>query len=455
MKNRLSGLLPKVHLWTDVVLLNASFFLAYALRFETLPQRIGDPYLNMLLVANLIWFFSSSINKTYVFTRHSYQLFIQLTTLLKTAVLHAGIMMAFMYLAQVGDIYSRSQFLMSYTFFAVVSTIARAVTVGSLKLYRQAGYNHIRFAVVGGGELARMIRNFYKERKELGYKFYGNVDMQPDNSQIEALESMVKTQKLDYLYCCMSELTDEQVSEIIRMGERQRTQIRLVPDFRGFMSNMASIEYHDTYPVLQINTKPFSNVQEQTIKRVFDITFSSMVMILGAPLFLLLIAVVKVSSPGPVFFRQKRSGRWGEIFEIYKFRSMYQDADKMGLQHSQGDNDPRITPIGKILRKTRLDELPQFFNVMKGEMSVVGPRPLYKYDVDMLMEAEPHDFQRLLTVKPGITSIGQIQVGYADTVAKNVERLKYDVQYLKSYSLFDDISLIFKTVQVMVLGRGQ
>ena len=133
---------------------------------------------------------------------------------------------------------------------------------------------------------------------------------------------------------------------------------------------------------------------------------------------------------------------------------MVVNADKMG-QHSLGSSDKRITKIGHFLRKSRLDELPQFFNVLRGDMSIVGPRPLYKYDVDMLMEAEPHDFQRLLTVKPGITSIGQIKVGYADSVAKNVERLKYDLQYLKEYSIFADITLILKTMQLMVSGRGQ
>ncbi|WP_025761935.1 exopolysaccharide biosynthesis polyprenyl glycosylphosphotransferase [Dyadobacter tibetensis] len=456
MKNRFAGLLPKVHLWTDLVLLNVSFFLAYALRFESLPTLLGDPYTNMLLVANLLWLLCSNLARTYYFTRLSYHFNIQITSLLKTAVAHAGLLMGFMYFAQVGDLYSRSQFLLTYALFLLASTLSRAVAVSVLKLYRHAGYNYNRYVVVGKGELATMIRNFYSQNRELGYRFYGTVPFTNDDpEQMNRLEAMINEQKLDYVYCCLSDLTDEQVRDLIRLGERHRTQIRLVPDFRGFMDKMARIEYHDLYPVIQVNTKPFSNIQEQSIKRVFDLVFSSIVMILGAPLFLILMLVVKLSSPGPIFFRQKRSGRWGEIFEIYKFRSMYADCDKMGLQHSQGDNDPRITPVGKILRKTRLDELPQFYNVLKGDMSVVGPRPLYKYDVDMLMEAEPHDFQRLLTVKPGITSIGQINVGYADTVAKNVERLQYDVQYLKSYSILDDIKLIFKTVQVMVLGRGQ
>ena len=455
MKNHYSGLLPKAHLWTDVAFLNLAFFLAYSFRFEDATEFHEKEYLNLLLVANLVWVFTIHVFKTYQFTRLSYHFSLQLGNFLKAVMVHGAVLTAFLYLTKQGEEYSRYQFLMTYCLFICLSALARGAAVLFLKLYRQAGYNYNRYAIVGKGDLASLIREFYSDRKELGYKFYGMFQMNQDNNRIEDLEVMVKEKQLDYVYCCLSDMNDDQVKDVIKMGERQRTQIRLVPDFRGFMTNMATIEYHDMYPIIQINTKPFSSANEQTAKRIFDLVFSSVVMILGAPVFLAVWAAIKISSPGPVFFKQKRSGQWGEMFEIYKFRSMRVDADSMGLKHSQGDNDPRITPIGKILRKSRLDELPQFLNVLKGEMSVVGPRPLFKYDVDMLMEAAPHDFQRLLTVKPGITSIGQINVGYADTVAKNVERLKYDLQYLKSYSVIDDVSLIFQTVQVMVLGRGQ
>jgi exopolysaccharide biosynthesis polyprenyl glycosylphosphotransferase len=456
MKNHYSGLLPKAHLWTDVLLLNLSFFLAYIFRFRDLTVFFENQYINLLLMANLVWIFSIYILKTYKFTRLSYHFNVQLGNFIKAVFIHGAVMMGYLYLSKQGEEYSRYQFLMTYGLFIALSTAARAAMVVFLKVYRRAGYNYNRYAIVGKGDLASLIREFYGERKELGYRFYGMFNLDSDNdTKIASLESLVKEKQLDYLYCCLNELSDEQVREVIKLGERQRTQIRLVPDFRGFMTNMATIEYHDMYPIIQVNTKPFSSFNEQTVKRTFDLIFSSIVMVLGAPVFFLVWAAIKITSPGPVFFKQQRSGRWGEMFYIYKFRSMYTDADKMGMQHSKGDSDPRITPIGRILRKSRLDELPQFINVLKGEMSVVGPRPLYKYDVDMLMEAAPHDFQRLLTVKPGITSIGQINVGYADTVALNVERLKHDLQYLKSYSVFDDVQLIFRTVQVMVLGRGQ
>ncbi|QRQ99450.1 sugar transferase [Dyadobacter sandarakinus] len=455
MKNHYPGLLPKAHLWTDVIVLNLSFFTAYIFRFDSFSGLLENQYINLLLVANLVWIFTIHMFKTYFFTRLSYHFNNQLGQFLKAVTVHCAVMMGYIYLSKQGEEYSRYQFLMTYMLFVVMSTVSRAAAVFFLKVYRQAGYNYNRYVIIGKGDLASLIREFYSNRKELGYRFYGMFEIDGQVNTVSALETMVKEKKLDYIYCCLSDMEDSQVQEIIKMGERQRTQIRLVPDFRGFLTNMATIEYHDMYPIIQINTKPFSSFNEQTVKRTFDLVFSVIVMILGAPVFFAVWAAIKISSPGPVFFKQRRCGRWGETFEIYKFRSMRVDADKMGLQHSQGDNDPRITPIGRILRKSRLDELPQFINVIKGEMSVVGPRPLYKYDVDMLMEAAPHDFQRLLTVKPGITSIGQITVGYADTVAKNVERLKYDLMYLKSYSVFDDVLLIFRTVQVMVLGRGQ
>ena len=203
-------------------------------------------------------------------------------------------------------------------------------------MYRHAGYNFNRYAIVGKGNLASLIRDFYKDRKELGYRFCGSFEFENEGNELHSLENLIRTEQVDYLYCCLSDMTDEQVQGVIKLGERQKTQVRLVPDFRGFMTNRATIEYHDMYPIIQVNTKPFSSFNEQTMKRAFDLIFSSTVMILGAPIFLLIAAIVKIVSPGPVFFKQKRSGQWGQIFEIYKFRSMYVDADKMGLQHSQG-----------------------------------------------------------------------------------------------------------------------
>lgn len=455
MKHRYSGLLPKAHLWTDLVLLNVSFILAYYTRFESVSAFPDNRYVNLLLAGNLLWVLSTYLFKTYQFNRLSYSINRQTVNIVKASILHAGIVLALIYFIKQGNEYSRKQFLFTYSFFVLSAVAARMLMMYGIQLYREAGYNFRTYAIVGNGELAGMIDDFYKDHKELGYKKSGVFQIQNKGNEMDRLESFLERIQPDYIYCCLSDMDDTLVKGVMHVAQRQKTQVRLVPDFRGFMTNMATIEYHDMYPVIQVNTKPFSSMEEATVKRVFDVTFASIVMLLGAPIFLLLIAVVAVSSPGPVFFLQERSGRWGKIFKVIKFRTMYVDADKFGLQHSQGAKDPRITPIGRILRQSRLDELPQFFNVFRGDMSIVGPRPLYKYDVDMLMKEAPHEFRKLLTVKPGITSIGQIKVGYASNITENVQRLKYDLQYLGKYSMLTDVLLIFQTVQVMVLGRGR
>lgn len=455
IKNRLSGVLPKVHLWTDILLLNVSFLLAYWLRFRNLADMPDDRYLILLLLANLLWLLCSSFLKTYQFDRFSYSNNKQTLNVLKAVLIHGALILAFIYFAQVGESYSRIQFSYSYAIFAFLSVTARFLMLSVIQIYRSAGFNFKTYAVVGAGDLVSMIDNFYGNRKELGFKKCGVFEVRQHTNEVERLEKFLIDSEPDYIYCCLSEMDDKLVKSVIHVAQRQKTQVRLVPDFRGFVTNHATIEYHDMYPVIQVNTKPFSNVEEATVKRVFDLVFSATAMLLGAPLFLILILVVRLSSKGPVFFLQERSGRWGKIFKVIKFRTMYADSEKFGMQHSQGDKDPRITPVGHLLRRTRLDELPQFYNVLIGDMSIVGPRPLYKYDVDMLMAEAPHDFRKLLTVKPGITSIGQIKVGYASNLAENVERLKYDLQYLGKYSLLTDVALIFQTIQVMLLGRGR
>lgn len=453
MKNSHQSTLSKAHLWTDILLLNLTFIFAYELRFGNIQTLFQGQYLSLLLLSNLTWVFSIYILKTYSFTRFSYNFFPKLLNLFQAVLMHAGAIAVLLYMTKTGEEYSRAHIFSAYGYFVVAATMIRALSIFSLKLYRQAGFNSKTYAIVGNDLSAMQIDLFYKNRKELGYRLARHFDKFNDK-EIGNLEYLMKSKKLDFVYCSLSDLSDLQLKSILKLGETQKTQICVIPDFKQLGARHTSIHYHDQYPVIQVTTKPFSTERGETLKRAFDLVFSLIVMVLGFPIFALVMAAVRLTSEGPIFYRQKRCGQWGDSFYIYKFRSMCVNADKMG-QHSIGDHDPRITPIGKFLRKSRLDEIPQFYNVLKGDMSIVGPRPLYKYDVDMLMEAEPHDFQRLLTVKPGITSIGQINVGYADTMAKNVERLKYDLQYLKSYSIRQDIILIFKTMQVMLLRKGQ
>ncbi|SEJ39306.1 putative colanic acid biosysnthesis UDP-glucose lipid carrier transferase [Dyadobacter sp. SG02] len=455
MKNRYTGLLPKAHLWADILSFNVSFAVAYYVRFDTWIEVPDHLYSNLLLIGNLFWVAVTSTFKTYQFNRISYSVYRQILTLLKACIIHICCILAFLYFSQKGDDVSRKQFLMTYAFFVFIAMFARVLTLYIIQFHRMAGNNLRTYAIIGKGGLAGFIDGFYAERKELGYRKCGNFEVCDRQDEAMLLENFLEKAQPDYIYCCLSEMNDTLVKGVIRFAERQKAQVRLIPDFRGFIDNLATIEYHDMYPIIQLNTKPFSSMQDETIKRVFDLIFSVILMVLCAPVFGLMILLVWLSSPGPVFFLQERSGRWGKTFKVIKFRTMYEDAEKFGLQHSRGDDDPRITPVGRLLRRSRLDELPQFLNVFKGDMSIVGPRPLFKYDVDMLMREVPQEFMTLLTVKPGITSIGQIKVGYASSIDENVQRLRHDLKYLGKYSMLTDVMLIAQTIQVMVQGRGR
>lgn len=189
------------------------------------------------------------------------------------------------------------------------------------------------------------------------------------------------------------------------------------------------------------------------IKRVVDIVFSSLVLTLGLPVYLLLMLITKLTSPGPVFYKQERIGKGQQPFFIYKFRSMQVDAEKAGPQLSS-DNDPRITRWGKFMRKTHLDELPQFWNVLKGDMAIVGPRPERRHFIEEIKAHRP-EYMQLFRLKPGITSIGQVQYGYAENVGQMCERVDYDLDYLSRMSLRTDIGIIMDTVKVMAQGKGK
>jgi lipopolysaccharide/colanic/teichoic acid biosynthesis glycosyltransferase len=187
-------------------------------------------------------------------------------------------------------------------------------------------------------------------------------------------------------------------------------------------------------------------------KRVFDIAFSTLMLILLLPVFLYFAIAIKLDSKGPVFYLQERIGRYGKAFNILKFRTMYQNAET-GTPKLSSATDERVTRIGKILRKYRIDELPQFWNILIGEMSVVGPRPERKYYINQIIEDAPY-YCLLYKIRPGLTSWGPIKIGYSDTIEKMVERLNYDIIYMEDMSLLNDLQIMILTIEILFKGKG-
>ena len=192
---------------------------------------------------------------------------------------------------------------------------------------------------------------------------------------------------------------------------------------------------------------------QYSVKRIADVVISLLALIILSPVFLVTAIIVKCTSPGPVFYAQERIGRHGVPFMMHKFRSMYVDAEAMGPALSK-DNDPRITPFGRFMRKVRLDEIPQFYNVLKGTMSIVGPRPERQFFIDQIVKRAP-EYLLLQRIKPGITSWGQVKYGYASNVDEMVERLRYDLLYLDNMTLATDMKILLYTVIIIFQGRGK
>ncbi|GAB3641877.1 sugar transferase [Spirosoma arcticum] len=459
MRHRYSILFFPLHVIVDFLSLNAAFVGAYWIKFHTIETVSDPPYASLWWLFNAIWLVEILLLKPYIYPRQLFKANHLLKKLLILTVIHVAVI-SVCWVAIRGYYYSREHLLITYFLFM---TLAAAFRIGGLiflREYRARGYNNRRYVIVGYGKLADTIRSFYEAHPEMGFRFHGYFDTpSPENEGLlkgdyTTLQSYVVQEGVDCVYCCMPYIDNKQMKDIADRAEAMDYQVKVLVDFRGFLSRGASVEYHDFLPVLNLSSQMLSDFRVNVFKRAFDIVFSLGVLIVGSPIFLMLGLITRLTSPGPAFYAQERVGRQGKIFRIYKFRSMYTDAEKTGPVLSGGLLDTRITPWGRFMRQTRLDELPQFVNVLRGDMSVVGPRPERQFFIDKIVEIAP-EYHSLLKVKPGITSIGQIKYGYAATIEEMVQRLRYDLLYPERRSFFFDMWIIAQTLRVMAQGRGK
>ena len=353
-------------------------------------------------------------------------------------------------------------FIAHFGFTATGRLVLSSITNSRIRS-RKFGFNTI---LIGSNANALKLYNELEgQQRSWGYKFVGFVHVDnkngfseelkeklPNLGEVENLRQIMNTTKAEEAIIAIETFEHDRINSIINEVDNTSVIVKMVPDMYDILSGQVKMTSIFGAPLIEIN-REIMPAWQTTLKRVIDILASIFALIVLTPLYLVLIIGVRASSKGPIFYSHERIGHHGKPFYIHKFRSMFVDAEKNGPALSSKE-DPRITRFGKFMRKTRMDELPQFWNVLIGEMSLVGPRPERKYFIDLIVKQAPH-YRHLHKVKPGITSWGQVKYGYAENVDQMIERLKYDLLYIENMSLYVDMKILIYTVLIVVQGRGK
>ena len=314
--------------------------------------------------------------------------------------------------------------------------------------------------LIGAGDCAQKIYSeLQTQTRSDGHNILGYVRCKVENSieglpclgDVKDLENIVKSKQIEDVIIALNDDETNAISTILSNLVSCKVAIHISPNLDPFLQKKVTSFLHTT--LLLLNDDPLPAWQS-FLKRVIDIVLSMLLGILSAPLILFVIWKVKRSSKGPVFYSQERVGLYEKPFKIYKFRSMYQNAEAPDLPMLSSNADERVTPFGRIMRKYRIDELPQFWNVLKGDMSFVGPRPERRYYIDQIVKISPQ-YKLLLRVKPGITSWGEVKYGYASSVDQMIERMAFDLQYIDNMSLSNDLKILLYTIATVLKGEGK
>jgi len=449
MSTRYSKHLPALIFVSDLLILNIALNLSNYIIFHTYWPQFQSSLL--LMVVNLTWIAVSLLTKSFDLKR-PLVLRDNISGFSLTLIYHLLLVFGTIYFFKIYNV-SRSEVIIGYLLFYVIILLDRSMLFFSLDYYRKKGYNHRQILIIGNKNVADRLIKSFSQHPEYGYDLTSFIsDDEIGKTALATLINNILNNKPDEIFICYKETNTRLLKRLIRFGEENDIKIKVVSDLM-LDSSYAQLINYNNIPVLQIKPGSEISLKIRILKRTFDIVFSSAVILFGSPFFIILYIITKATSRGPAFYKQERIGRNEEPFYIYKFRSMHVNAEKHGPQLSK-DNDPRITKWGGIMRKTRFDEMPQFWNVLKGEMSVVGPRPERQHFIEKIVEINPN-YKKLFCLKPGITSIGQVQYGYAENVDQMCSRVKYDLLYLQNVNLNFDLDIIYKTIQVVIQRKGK
>ncbi|MCC9137783.1 undecaprenyl-phosphate glucose phosphotransferase [Pontibacter silvestris] len=451
MPSLYSKYIKLVHTIGDTIAITLSTVIAFSLT----KKESSSTYYLFLFCALIGWLVCTSLLGTYKFNRATRR-FTVILIALKAVLLYIVLVEASINITN-KDFVLRKALVYHYLFLACLVVLWRFVVTTALRIYRKNGYNYRKVVIIGHNEVALELEHFFQSYPEYGYHFLGFFDNKIITGtnligKVSDIEEFIKKNKIDEIYCCPFELKKQQISWLMDLADNNLVRIKFLPEPETYTYQKLKIDFYDMLPVLIVRSIPLDDVINKAFKRSFDLIFSLLVVVLVLSWLIPILAfIIRIDSKGPIFFRQERSGINNKKFWCWKFRSMYVNSEANSQQARKGD--PRITPVGAFLRKTSLDELPQFFNVLMGQMSVVGPRPhMLKHTQEYSLVVDKFMVRHF--IKPGITGLSQVRGLRGDTseVHQMKARVKLDIFYLENWSMLLDLKIIFFTVYNIFRG---
>ena len=455
-----SPLLTLLPFINDSLLIIAAFNLAFWVRFNSgwMPVDKGTPLFSYYLFSSFfpmgVWMFLFylhglySIGKNFPFPEELYRV-------LKSAVIGTFVILTPTFFLRPFS-YSRFVFLLAcFLAFLLISCGRLALRLLRLRYYRK-GYYLKRIAIVGNEDF-KLIRKAIGDHSSLGYELVGTIsDKESPSDQylgrVKEIPDIVRREGIDILLMTFPLHSKSKASRIIEKCRELNVDFLFIPDLFEMVTSRVDFYELNGIPLIRLVRDPVTETYK-IFKRVVDATLAFGLLLVSLPISIATAILVKLTSRGPIIYEQKRVGKEGKVFTLYKFRTMYQDAEKHTGPVWAEKNDPRVTWIGGRLRKSRLDEIPQILNVLKGDMSIVGPRPERPYFVEKLRNRIPNYTERL-RVKPGLTGLAQVNHKYDISLDDVKTKLEYDLVYINRISLPLDLKILLKTAGVMLSRKG-
>ena len=446
----------------DIILLNVAVLLYFKLWFNNFDRLESKQVRTVLLLFNLLWVILLLHKDTFRTVRIERIEAILLRTF-KKIFLHGVIIISFVGFLEYTQIL-QVRLVYFYLLFFAFLFVSRVVSMKVLKFIRAQGYNFKNVVIIGANDTGAKMQKTLSKDLTFGYRVLGFFDdteteswdsiTAPILGRLEAVEAYISKENVDEMYIALHIDNIKIINQLTELCERYMVRIKFILDFQLYTkSRKVEISFYGNTPVLMLRREPLEYTVNRLLKKAFDLLFSLGVIVLIFPwLFPILMIIIKIESPGPIFFKQERTGRDKESFSCWKFRSMY--VNKQADQVQTGKGDPRVTKFGAFMRKTSIDELPQFFNVFWGHMSVVGPRPHMVNHTEQYSNLINNYLVRHYA-KPGITGWAQVN-GYRGETKELIDmqnRVEHDIWYIENWSILLDIKIIIKTILNVFKGE--